>query len=74
MQENSGEVLECLRNTKRIKWQLGPLIPSIHAEDYEVFNKLMNELKREVDYRTDWPKFNVCVWLPKEKALNFEYT
>lgn len=74
MQETSGEVLECLRNTKRIKWHLGPLMPSVHAEDFEVLNKLMSELKREVDDRTDWPKLNACVWLPKEKARSFDFS
>lgn len=73
LEENHHELNECIRQTKRIKWDFGPLFVSVHNDDLKVLNQFTTKNGMELDDRTDWPKPSVCIWLPKEKALAMEY-
>lgn len=69
MQSSNKELIECIKKTKRINWKMGPLFLSI-----EVQHKfILEEVMREQNLSMDWDLPTVCVWLPKEKALQLEY-
>lgn len=72
---NCNELSECFRQTKRIKWNLGPLVSSIHTDHMEgAFNQFVNERGFQINRENDFSdRSYVCVWLPKEIARAYQY-
>lgn len=68
-QKGNSELEQCIFQTKRINWHLGPSFISTESQHMPVLKKFMTKHKLE----SLWEKFNLYMWLPMEEANNFEY-
>lgn len=68
-QEENSELEECIFQTKRINWPLGPSFISVESQHFPVVKKFMSEHMLE----SSWERFNLYMWLPQEEAKEFEY-
>lgn len=73
LQSSADELELCIRETNRIDWDFGPVIAAIYEEHMGVYTRYAAERKITSD-RFQFFENIQCIWLPIERALNFEYT
>lgn len=66
LEESKVELAECIRQTKRIKWNFSPLVKAIHLDLYPVVEHFLSDNHIKIECGI----FD-CVWLPREKAMAF---
>lgn len=63
--------MECFRYSKRIKWELGPLVESLEEEHVESFKIVLEE--KGLQLETESCEKCWCLRLAKHKAKNLAY-
>lgn len=72
MENSCDELMECFRCSKRIKWELGPLVESLEDEHAEPLKKVLDE--KGLKLETDSCEKCWCLRLVKHKANSLTYT
>lgn len=70
LETDTVELNECLRQTKRIKWNFSPLFTTIHSEHTDAIDEIVQMNNFAMDEHATWKL--VCMWAPKEMINNYD--
>lgn len=63
-----NELISCIRDTKRIRWQNAPLIEALSDELVPIVRNLL--AAKEIDVCDEWTEASDCVWMSKNQAIS----